>query len=83
MHNGILCVGEILWDSLPEGLFLGGAPFNVARHLQMIGETVEFVSRMGDDVLGQEARRRLRAQGLDDDLVQTDNTLPTGLARVA
>jgi fructokinase len=83
MHNDILCVGEILWDALPDGLFLGGAPFNVARHLHALGKPVAFASRVGDDQLGREARRRLRAQGLDAALVQTDDTLPTGFVRVA
>ena len=83
MSDEILCVGEILWDALPEGLFLGGAPFNVARHLHALGEEVVFVSRVGDDVLGEEARRRLRAQGLDAALVQIDDSLPTGFVRVA
>lgn len=83
MSDDILCIGEILWDALPDGLFLGGAPFNVARHLHALGEEVAFASRVGDDQLGQEARRRLRAQGLDDSLLQTDDTLPTGFVRVA
>jgi fructokinase len=83
MYDDILCVGEILWDALPDGLFLGGAPFNVARHLHALGESVAFVSRVGDDRLGQEALRRLRAQGLDASLVQRDDTLPTGFVRVA
>jgi Sugar kinases, ribokinase family len=83
MSDEIVCIGEILWDALPDGLFLGGAPFNVARHLHALGEPVAFVSRVGDDPLGREARRRLRAQGLDDALVQTDDTLPTGFVRVA
>ena len=30
MLDKIFCIGEVLWGSLPEGLFLGGAPFNVA-----------------------------------------------------
>jgi fructokinase len=83
MSDEILCVGEVLWDALPEGLFLGGAPFNVARHLHALGEEVVFVSRVGDDVLGEEALRRLRAQGLDAALVQRDDSLPTGFVRVA
>lgn len=83
MHDDILCVGEILWDALPEGLFLGGAPFNVTRHLHALGKPVAFASRVGDDQLGREARRRLRAQGLDAALVQTDDKLPTGFVRVA
>ncbi len=83
MSDEILCVGEILWDALPEGLFLGGAPLNVARHLHVLGEEVAVVSRVGNDPLGAEARRRLRAQGLADALVQIDDSLPTGFVRVA
>lgn len=83
MPDELLCVGEILWDALPEGLFLGGAPFNVARHLHALGEDVAFVSRVGDDALGREALRRLRAQGLDPALLQVDDALPTGFVRVA
>lgn len=82
MHDPILCVGEILWDALPDGLFLGGAPFNVARHLHALGEEVAFASRVGDDVLGEEARRRVHAHGLATDFLQTDETLPTGFVRV-
>ena len=82
MSDEILCVGEILWDALPEGLFLGGAPFNVARHLNVLGEQVIFASRVGDDVLGEEALRRLRAQGLSDELMQMDDERPTGFVRV-
>ena len=83
MSDEILCVGEILWDALPDGLFLGGAPFNVACHLRALGEEVAFVSRVGDDLLGEEALRRLRARGLDDGLMQVDDRLPTGFVRVA
>ncbi|PQJ34926.1 hypothetical protein BSZ35_10245 [Salinibacter sp. 10B] len=83
MSDEILCVGEILWDALPDGLFLGGAPFNVACHLRALGEDVGFVSRVGNDVLGDEALRRLRVYGLETDLMQVDDTLPTGFVRVA
>lgn len=78
----VLCVGEILWDSLPAGLFLGGAPFNVASHLHALGEEVHFLSRVGDDRLGAEALRRVAGQGLATDLVQTDPALPTGFVSV-
>lgn len=83
MDNEILCVGEILWDALPDGLFLGGAPFNVACHLQALGQEAAFVSRVGDDRLGQEALRRMRARGLGTDLMQIDDSLPTGFVQVA
>lgn len=82
MNDEILCIGELLWDALPDGLFLGGAPFNVACHLRAIGEEVAFVSRVGHDRLGNEALRRLRAYDMDTDLVQIDEELPTGFVRV-
>ena len=75
----VLCVGEILWDSLPTGLFLGGAPFNVACHLSAAGVPVAMVSRVGADPLGDEAVRRAHGYGVATDLVQVDPTLPTGL----
>lgn len=82
MSNSILCIGEILWDALPEGLFLGGAPFNVACHLRTLKEDVFFASRVGDDRLGKEALRRMRARGLKTSLIQIDDSLPTGFVRV-
>jgi fructokinase len=75
----VLCVGEILWDALPAGLFLGGAPFNVACHLSAVGVPVSMVSRVGADRLGDEAVRRAQGYGVATDLVQVDPDLPTGL----
>lgn len=83
MSEEILCVGEILWDALPDGLFLGGAPFNVASHLRALNQEVAFVSRVGDDRLGQEAFRRMRARDLETELMQIDDSLPTGFVQVA
>jgi len=79
----ILCVGEVLWDALPEGLFLGGAPFNVACHLRGAGLPASMVSRVGDDRLGEEVLRRATRYGVGVDLIQTDSALPTGFVRVA
>jgi fructokinase len=78
----ILCVGEILWDALPAGLFLGGAPLNVACHLRAAGLPVAMVSRVGADHLGEEAVRRAARFGVATDLVQVDPALPTGFVRV-
>lgn len=80
--SDIVCVGELLWDALPTGLFLGGAPLNVASHLHALGEDVAVASRVGEDRLGTEALRRLRGRGLSPSLVQVDEALPTGFARV-
>jgi len=82
MSDELLCVGEILWDALPDGLFLGGAPFNVASHLHALHQEVAFVSRVGDDRLGREALRRMRARGLETELMQIDDSLPTGFVQV-
>lgn len=82
MSDKVLCIGEILWDALPSGLFLGGAPFNVASHLRVLGKDVMFVSRVGTDFLGDEALRRVQARGLDTDLIQVDESRPTGFVRV-
>jgi fructokinase len=78
----ILCVGEVLWDALPAGLFLGGAPFNVACHLRAAGLPVTMVSRVGADQLGDEVLRRAALYGVGIDLIQVDPALPTGFVRV-
>jgi len=82
MAHEILCVGEILWDSLPAGPFPGGAPFNVATHLHQAGQQATMVSRVGDDVPGEEIVCRLRGQGLSAKFVQVDPERPTGLVLV-
>jgi fructokinase len=78
----VLCVGEVVWDALPDGLFLGGAPLNVACHLHALGAPVGVASRVGADRLGEEAVRRIRDRGLSTDLVQVDGELPTGFVEV-
>jgi fructokinase len=77
----VLCIGEALWDCLPSGLFLGGAPLNVAFHLNQLGRSVSVVSAVGDDFLGDELRRRLRSWAIDDHLL-TVNQQPTGVVQV-
>ena len=73
----------MLWDALPAGLFLGGAPFNVACHLQSAGVPAAIVSRIGADRLGEEMLRRAARDGVVTDLVQVDQTVPTGFVRVS
>lgn len=78
----IVCYGEALWDCLPEGLFFGGAPINVARHLHRLGTRVFPATALGRDFLGQEALDRLTEDGLPADLVHRDPELPTGTVKV-
>lgn len=71
-------LGEILWDVLPEGKKLGGAPANFAYHVNGLGGTGIPVSRIGDDALGREALTQLVKHGLNIDAISIDPTHPTG-----
>lgn len=78
----IVCLGEFLWDMLPDGRQPGGAPFNVARHLRHLGQPVQLISRVGDDELGTDLLRELTAQGLGPELIQHSQTHLTGVVKV-
>jgi fructokinase len=77
----VLCFGEVLWDCLPRGLFPGGAPINVAYHLQKLGITAYPVTAVGSDFLGQELIRRLEQWGLDSRFVNILPEKQTGVVR--
>lgn len=84
MHESppiVICFGEILWDILPEGLFPGGAPFNVGYHLKQLGLRPHLASAVGRDLLGEELVRRLRLWGMDTLGVVRHTGLPTGFVR--
>lgn len=74
----ILCFGEVMWDCLPRGLFLGGAPVNVAWHLSRQGVRALPITGIGRDFLGMEMRRRLSAGGVDLRFVAPAAGWPTG-----
>ncbi|MDR3709194.1 MAG: PfkB family carbohydrate kinase [Capsulimonadaceae bacterium] len=78
----IICLGEILWDCLPAGLFMGGAPTNVAYHLALHGCDPLIVSAVGADFLGDEVRRRVAGWGLTTDFLATIADAPTGTVQV-
>jgi fructokinase len=74
-------IGEVLWDLLPEGSHLGGAPANFACIAASLWATGIVVSRVGDDELGREALAGLQRRGVDGSFVQTDAVHRTGSAR--
>ena len=78
----ILGVGELLWDLLPTGKQLGGAPANFAYHAHALGADARLVSSVGDDPLGREAVDRLRSLGLPTDCITTALGRPTGTVEV-
>ena len=82
--NRRLCIfGEVLYDHFPDGQrVLGGAPFNVAWHLQAFGEAPLLLSRVGADPEGESVRRAMRDWGMDDAGLGTDPERPTGRVSV-
>ncbi len=76
-------IGEVLWDLLPGGKALGGAPINVAAHAAQLGVRSAAVSVVGDDDDGKEIVERLRAMRVDVRGVRISRNLPTGAVDVA
>ena len=79
----IIGLGEVLWDLLPDGRKLGGAPFNFAFHCRQLGHAAVMVSRVGADEMGRAVREAMRDLGLSDAFVQEDVGRPTGTVTVA
>jgi len=75
-------LGEILWDMLPEGKHLGGAPTNFAYLTSLLGDEGVVASRIGIDQLGQETIEKAADLGLGTHFIQNDPQQPTGTARV-
>ncbi|MGC8640768.1 MAG: carbohydrate kinase family protein [Isosphaeraceae bacterium] len=82
MGSRILAIGEVLWDLLPSGRQLGGAPANFAYHCHALGAEARLVSRVGDDPLGREILKRFRQVQLPIDTVAIDTAAPTGTVPV-
>jgi fructokinase len=82
MAYRFVAFGEVLWDLLPSGRVLGGAPFNFAYRVASLGDRGVMVSRLGDDELGREAFAALRALGMDTRCVQRDSRHSTGTVPV-
>lgn len=78
----VVGLGEILWDLLPDGKQLGGAPANFAYHAQGLGAKAQIVSCVGDDDPGREILARLRDVGLDPAHIAMDKEHPTGTVSV-
>jgi len=78
-----LIFGEVLYDLFPEGnKLLGGAPFNVAWHLQGLGLPPLLISRIGNDQLGYNALEQMKKWGMDMSGIQLDQKHSTGVAHI-
>jgi fructokinase len=84
-HSKSLTIfGEVLFDCFPDGENkLGGAPFNVAWHLQAMGDNPVFISRIGNDDLGQRIQQAVKDWGLSAATLQLDRAHPTGRVNVS
>ncbi|MCC7055198.1 MAG: carbohydrate kinase [Gemmatimonadaceae bacterium] len=78
----IVGIGEVLWDMLPTGAQLGGAPANFSYHANALGAASCIVSRVGDDPLGHDIRERMAALGVGCECIQVDPAHPTGTVTV-
>lgn len=71
--------GEVLFDCFPDGSeVLGGAPFNVAWHLQAFGDKPFFISSVGRDPMGEKILQAMQAWNMETTYVQQDPVHPTG-----
>jgi fructokinase len=77
--TAITIFGEVLFDCFPDGAqVLGGAPFNVAWHLQAFGESPLFISCVGEDGEGEVIAQAMRRWGMEGSCLQRDARHPTG-----
>jgi fructokinase len=76
-------IGEVLWDLLPEGRKLGGAPANFAHHAKALGAECSLVTRIGDDELGRAILRRCDEAGFAQETIQVDDIALTGTVSVS
>jgi len=78
----VVGLGEVLWDLLPSGKQLGGAPANFAYMANVLGDRGVVASRVGADALGREARQAMDKLGITTCYVQEDALRPTGAVEV-
>jgi len=80
--QNIIGIGELLWDVLPEGKKLGGAPCNFVYHAQKQGAVGVVLSAIGDDTNGKEILEILKAKKISAELIQV-NKKPTSTVDIA
>ncbi len=80
MNDMVVGMGEALWDVLPEGKKIGGAPANFAYHVSQFGLPGYVVSAVGDDALGREIVENFTSKGLNQLIAEVP--YPTGTVQV-
>lgn len=80
MNDIVVGMGEALWDVLPEGKKIGGAPANFAYHVSQFGLPSRVVSAVGSDPLGREIVENFTSKGLN--YLIEEVPYPTGTVQV-
>ncbi len=78
----VVAFGEALWDLLPDGPVLGGAPLNFAYRIGSLGHKAAMVSALGADSLGDQALAQMKSLGMDTTFIQRKPAWPTGTVKV-
>lgn len=81
-QNTIVLFGEVLADMFPDRTVLGGAPFNVARHLKAFGQNPVMITRLGNDALRDKVLNVMSENGMETLGIQLDKKHPTGRVQV-
>ncbi len=76
-------IGELLWDLLPKGKQLGGAPCNFAYHASQAGCESFVISTIGTDELGEEILSVFEELAIDKTYIQQTGDFPTGTVTVS
>ncbi|MBS5436672.1 MAG: carbohydrate kinase [Prevotella sp.] len=80
MNDIVVGMGEALWDVLPEGKKIGGAPANFAYHVSQFGLPSRVVSAVGNDPLGREIVENFTSKGLNHLIEEVP--YPTGTVQI-
>ncbi|WP_313001650.1 carbohydrate kinase family protein [Chryseobacterium gleum] len=76
--SNIICFGEVLWDIFPDGQkIIGGAPFNVAYHLNKMGIDVSLITSIGNDTLGYDILDKIATWEIPTGGIQINTQYPT------
>lgn len=78
----IVCYGEVLWDMLPSGKKLGGAPLNVALRAQSLGNQATVISAIGNDKIGKEIIEEMKAYSANLKHIQVSKNFETSVVLV-
>ena len=82
MSKNVVCFGEVLWDVLPTGAKIGGAPLNVALRLNSLGVDSTIISKVGNDQYGERLIEYLSENG-QNHIIQKDAEFETGIVDVS